>query len=234
MSFFIGSAFSTTNAESTCMSEIDILQDSTVAVIAWFNKQDTVSYWINEGVWKINGSDTIKNTGVSTKVMLTVTDSTPDGYAMEYQFIDFVGDKLADLELGTFQNRIVEKLGDKIRGTKIKFHTDEYGTIKGYDNLKLIRKQAKSLFKDVSKELMALPIVDSLKSIGFDIAPYIKQVDTEQLVQGYVEELELLFLCHGNIYDIGESQCTKTKATPNMRPIRTILRLSILIRATTV
>ena len=124
---------------------------------------------------------------------------------MEYTFLNFKGDSLADTELGNYQNRIVEKIGKKIIGTTIKFHTDEYGSIESFDNLKQIKKQAKSLFKASMKELTALPIVDSLKNIGFDIKPYIKRVDTDQLVEGYVEELKLLFLCHGSIYDRGES-----------------------------
>jgi len=174
-------------------------------VIGWFNKRDTVTYWINECEWKINGSDTLKSTGVSTHVIITVTDSTDDGYAMEYKFLDFQGDSLADAGLGNFQNRLVEKLGKKIVGTTIKFHTDEFGSIESFDNLKQIKKQAKSLFKEAIKEFQAWPLMDSLKSIGFDITPYLKNVDTDMLFEGYVEELKLLLLCHGSIYDRGES-----------------------------
>ncbi len=198
------STVSYTHAESDSAESV-AMPDSTVAVIAWFNKRDTVTYWINEGEWKIKGTDTIKSAGINTKVMLTVADSTDEGYTMEYQFLNFQGDALADSELGALQNRIAEKLGKKIIGTKIRFHTDEYGTITKYDNLNHIKKQAKSLFKEASKELLVLPVVDSLKSIGFDISKYIKKVDPDQLVQGYLEELELLFLCHGNIYELGES-----------------------------
>ena len=178
-------------------------EDSTVAVIAWFSKNDTLTYWINESEWKVKDEDTVKTSGVATKVMITVTDSTENGFDMQYKFLDFIGDTLASSEIGKFQNMIVEKLSDKIVGTTILFKTDEYGHITEYKNLKEIKKQAKSLFKDASKELMKMPVIDSLKTIGLDFSQILKQVDTDELVKGYTEELELLFACHGNEYAIG-------------------------------
>lgn len=179
--------------------------DSLLYVIGWFNKRDTMTYLINETKWKIQGTDTVMNAGVKTLVSVTVNDSTDEGYAMEYKFLDFKGDSLADTELGNFQNRIVESLGKKIAGTTIKFRTDEYGSITSFDNLKQIKKQAKSLFKEATKEFTKIPTVDSLKSIGFDITSHLKKVDADQLVEGYIEELKLLFLCHGMIYELGET-----------------------------
>lgn len=101
-------------------------QDSTINVIGWFSKNDTVDYWISESQWKFNGIDTIKTAGLKTKVRLLVTDSTSTGYKMTYTFIDFIGDTIPNSPLNDFQNRIAEKLGKKIAGTSIRFETDEY------------------------------------------------------------------------------------------------------------
>ena len=49
--------------------------DSTLAVIAYFNKHDTLVYWISEAEWNVNGEDTVRASGVWTKVMLTVRDT---------------------------------------------------------------------------------------------------------------------------------------------------------------
>lgn len=136
--------------------------DSTVAVIAWFDKRDTMTYWINEGTWSVKDGDTTKTSGVSTKVMLTVTDSTKKGYRLEYKFLEFQNDTVADSMLGDFQNRLVGRLSDKIVGTTIRFRTDEYGHITKYENLKEIKKQAKELFGAACDEMMRLPVMDSL------------------------------------------------------------------------
>ena len=41
--------------------------DSTLAVIAYFNKHDTLVYWISEAEWSVNGKDTVRTSGVWTK-----------------------------------------------------------------------------------------------------------------------------------------------------------------------
>lgn len=180
-------------------------QDTTLDVIGWFCKRDTVTYWIQESDWKLNNGDTIQTAGVSTKVMVTVADSTETGYKMDYTFLDVRGDSLADSELGDFQNKIVTLLGKKIIGTTISFETNEYGQIVKFDNLGKIKKQAKTLFKEAVKEMDKLPWVKGLKEMGFDLTAYTKGIDSDLLVEGYIEELKLLFMCHGNVYDLGET-----------------------------
>lgn len=178
--------------------------DSTVAIIAYFDVGDTMIYnmYINE--WKYGEQDTVMSSGLSQRVMVTVTDSTKKGYTMEYQFLDFGFDSTVTSVLGQYENRLVHTLSDKITGTKIVFRTDIFGHIVKYDNLKSIKKQAKVLYKESCKELMNMPYMDSLKSVGFNLDAMLKAVDTDQLVQGYVEELELLMLCHGKQYAMGE------------------------------
>ncbi|MDE6488749.1 MAG: hypothetical protein K2L46_05655, partial [Paramuribaculum sp.] len=179
-------------------------QDSTVNVIGWFNKHDTLVYWINESNWQLSPTDTVKTSGVSTKVRLTVVDSTANGYKMDYTFLEFRGDSVGDSGIGNFQNRLVDKLGRRIIGTTINFETDELGAITKFNNLGKIKRQAKSLFKEAMKELMGTPEIAGLKDFGLDLSELVKDVDSDELVDGYLEELKLLFLCHGLTYGIGE------------------------------
>lgn len=176
-------------------------EDSVISVVAWFNENDTMTYWITEGNWKYEGGDTVKTLGVYTKVMITVTDSTRNGYDMEYRFMEFGMDTAAGSWMQDFMRASVEKLQEKVAGTAIKFHTDEYGHITKYKNLGEIKRLAKRVFSDM---VDGMPYVDSLAAVGVDIDDYIKYVDTDELVQGYVEELEMLFACHGNQYLEGE------------------------------
>lgn len=180
-------------------------QDSSVDIIGWFSKNDTVDYWINTSRWKFKDGDTIKTAGVAEKVRIVVTDSTSKGYNMEYTFLECVGDSASGSPLSKFQNKIVEKLGQKIVGTTIKFETDEYGKIVKFNNLSQIKKQAKSLFKECMKEFVELEEIKGLKDMGFDMKKLIdRNVDTDDLVDGYVEELNLLLMFHGQSYYIGE------------------------------
>ena len=56
------------------------------------------------------------------------------------------------------------------------------------------------------KALAATPEMKALKKeVGFDITSIGKGVDVDEIVDGYAEELKLLFLCHGRSFVIGES-----------------------------
>lgn len=180
--------------------------DSSVSVIAWFSKCDTVTYWVNESEWKISGDDTVRTMSVSMKVMINVTDSTAEGYDMEYHFLEFACDSLASQGLGQIQNAIVAMLGDKITGTTIKFHTDELGRIERYDNLDDIKAQAEGLVGQLCEAYGQSPEIEKLKSSGLDLASLLREMLTdERVIQGYVEEIELLFQCHGSEFALGQN-----------------------------
>lgn len=193
------------HAGTTNPPEATAKQDSTLNVIGWFSNHDTLEYWISEGEWRINGTDTVKTAGIATKVRIVVTDSTPSGYKMDYTFLEFRGDTIENSTLNSFQNRLVEKHGSKVVGTTVHFETDEFGEITKITNLGQIKKQAKMLFKESVKELAALPEMQILKQVGFDVKDYTKDINADELVDGYLQELKLLFLCHGRTYDIGSS-----------------------------
>lgn len=197
-------------AEATDMHPTDkrlqdsVAADSNITVVSYFCKRDTFIYCIGESSWKIKKKDTIRLSALSTQVMLTVTDSTPQGYNMEYTFLDFQADTSATSLEGKLQNQLVKAFGEKIIGTVIKFRIDEYGTILAYDNLNEIKKQSKNLFKMACKEMEKLPEIKAIKKHDFDVTKAISQhIDAEALVAGYVEELELLFSIHGNQYTLG-------------------------------
>lgn len=180
--------------------------DSTIGVVGYFSTNDTLVYWINQSSWRLEPTDTIKTAGVSTKVRVTVVDSTSRGYKMDYTFLDFRGDSVAESSLGEFQNKLIEKLGKKIIGTTIRFETDELGTITKFNNLGQIRRQAKSLFKEAMKELMQMPEIAGLKKeFNIDIKAMVKDLDSDLLVDGYLEELKMLFWCHGLEFNLGET-----------------------------
>lgn len=174
-------------------------EDSVVSVIAWFNKNDTMTYWINESTWDIRKGDTIKTAGINTKIMITVTDSTKKGYDMEYSFLDFKTDSVKDSWKQNLLNEALNKYKEAIKGTTIKFRTDIYGKIIKYDNLNEIKKQSKQLFMETIKEMS---IIDSLAVAGIDLKTLLKDVDADRLVQGYIDELELMFKHHGTTYNI--------------------------------
>lgn len=182
-------------------------QDSTINVIAWFNKHDTVTYRVSESSWKLTGTDTVLTASYSMMARINVVDSTSNGYKIDYTFLDFPTNTLPDSasEIDRFQRQITDRLARKIVGTTVHFETDEYGRITGYNNLGQIKKQAGSLFKEASNEFAKLPEMQELKKMGFDVKQYSKNVDIDKLVDGYLEELNMLFMYHGLSMQPGEN-----------------------------
>ena len=185
---------------------LEDVQDSSVCVIGFFNKYDTATYWVEETAWKIDGTDSVCSAYYSMKVRLNVVDSTAKGYKMEYTFLEFPEPELSDSAsvLERFQKEITAKYAQKIVGTTVRFETDEYGAITKYNNLSQIKKQAKSLYKNVLNDLYELPEIKEMKKVGFDIKDYAKKIDTDKLIDGYLEEITLLFLNHGKCINTGE------------------------------
>ena len=188
------------------MLEVDTAgEDSVVNVVAYFCKGDTCEYWIYENEWKVNGKDTVKTLGVSTQVRLVVNDSTSKGYKMSYTFLDVKADSVGDNFRDKMMAMIAERTAKSVIGTTINFETDEYGSITKITNLSQIKKQAKALFKASMKDIASMPIMQEMKkAIGLDFMKIGNQANTDELVEGYLEELKLLFACHGSQYAVGE------------------------------
>lgn len=180
-------------------------EDSVVNVVAYFCKGDTCEYWIYENEWKVNGKDTVKTLGVSTQVRLVVNDSTSKGYKMSYTFLDVKADSVGDNFRDKMMAMVAERTAKSVIGTTVNFETDEYGRITKITNLSKIKKQAKALFKASMKDIASMPIMQAMKkAIGLDFMKIGNQANTDELVEGYLEELKLLFACHGSQYAVGE------------------------------
>ena len=176
-------------------SEVTVQDDSILPVIAWFSKRDTMTYWIHDNQWEVNGKDTVMTLGAAAKVMLTVTDSTRKGYDMEYTFLEFVSDDQIKSEAQNLVGQAMDILNDATVGTTIRFRTDQYGKIIKYYNLKDIRKQAKEV---LTKAISKMPYADSLRAVGLnpdtyeygisaDVYSYIPREDIKVLLGNIIE-----------------------------------------------
>ena len=176
-------------------SDVTVQDDSILPVIAWFSKRDTMTYWIHDNQWEVNGNDTVMTLGAAAKVMLTVTDSTKKGYDMEYTFLEFLFNDQIKSESQNIVGQATDILNDATVGTTIRFRTDQYGKIVKYYNLKDIRKQAKEV---LAKAISKMPYADSLRAVGLnpdtyeygisaDVYSYIPREDIKVLLGNLIE-----------------------------------------------
>ena len=175
--------------------------------------EDTVSIdkKITDSQWLSNNSDTLEvdTAGEDARRIhpgrLVVNDSTSKGYKMSYTFLDVKADSVGDNFRDKMMAMIAERTAKSVIGTTINFETDEYGRITKITNLSQIKKQAKALFKASMKDIAAMPIMQEMKkAIGLDFMKIGNQANTDEVVEGYLEELKLLFAYHGSQYAVGE------------------------------
>lgn len=188
------------------ISEVDSVaatQDS-VAVIAWFAKGDTAEYEISDTRWNLTATDTLLTASTTTNVRIVVTDSTAGGYKIDYTILGIENENVNGSPLSPFASGLTEKLAKKIAGTTIKLETNEFGSITRIVNQDKIKKQCQSIIKEISKEIMSMIDPKSAKEQGLDIEALMGAFDIDQVVENYLKDTNLIFVCLGNIYPYGE------------------------------
>jgi len=203
----------------TIQAQISSLQesqeDSVINVIAYFCKGDTMKYTYTDAVYKITQKDTITSSYYTRDCMIVVTDSTSKGYTMEFTPLDI---KLAnDSSAESFETKMNVTILKAFNNIKVKFHTDEFGTIEAIDNWHEVRdlflKGIKQAFDDFYADNSG---IDSfLPRKRFESLVKLN-VNNEAKVRECIEELPLLFNCHGNQFKLGT--ITKTDTTSSLYP----------------
>lgn len=193
------------------VQELEVNEDdSLVSVIGYFTKTDTLTYVIGNTIWKWTPEDTVKTAGFVQKVQLAVADSTATGYKIDFTILEISGDTIEDSGAGDgfVLNKIItsfaENINKKMSGKTIRFETDEVGAITKFNNLDKIKNEVKKQFKDEAKILSG--ILRVLNKQLFDNDSY-KLTDTDfadGLINFFLEDIKLLFIYHGQSFNIGE------------------------------
>lgn len=116
--------------------------DTTLNVIAYFNKGDSASYKYVHSDYRIVGRDTVYSEISGRTFLLTVVDSTESSYRLCYELQDFSSeDSLKD----KFKSYISACTAQVLKGKKVYFITDQYGTVERIENWKAIGKETTRL-----------------------------------------------------------------------------------------
>ena len=202
-----------TNAQLSNLQEEN--EDSVINVIAYFCKGDTMKYTYTDAVYKITKQDTLTSSYYTRDCMIVVTDSTAKGYKMEFTPLEI---KLADDSTAeTFETKLNVAILKAFSGIKVKFHTNELGAIEAIDNWREVRDLfLKGVTKAFDDFYTAIPGIDSFmprKRFESLVKLY---VNNEARVRECIEELPLLFDCHGHQFQLGT--INKTDTTSSLYP----------------
>lgn len=170
-------------------------EDSTISVVGYFCKNDTMVYQRTQGKMKIVGNDTTQLGEITEKFMVAVTDSTPNGYKMEITPMSFeIKNKGND-----YKTRMAALLWDDIKDLRCRFTTDEMGSVQHIENWRELRDVLIKSYVTVLDSLYAsIPVLDSVMPRKQLESLMLLRSSTEDGIKEQYDELDMLFGLHGS------------------------------------
>lgn len=176
--------------------------DSTLNVVGYFCKNDTMVYLRTLSQTRIQKGDTTQNLVLSSsRYSIIVRDSTADGYTMEYipMDIDFGGCTATSMKCKI--DSIMSKL---LAGVNVVFTTDDMGKITGVVNWKEVRDSVNARLTPVFDALYAaIPEISKSSSRSKLEGVMRMGLLTEAGVLSNFKEITKLFNLHGIAFSIG-------------------------------
>ena len=193
--------------------------DSLVNVVAYFCKNDTMSYNFQHVKMKVVDNDTTVNYYTESDFCLIVRDSTSQGYKIELQPISNHYENPNDSMMTGLMKNLINSLGD----IPLIFTTNEYGTIQHVENWREVRDFSRKVIKSIIDSVYALrPEMETAIACQRLEASLNMRVANEQAVLNSYEELAIMFGLHGKAFNIGKIEVDGTSAAGYPEHIATV------------
>ena len=109
-----------------------VQEDSTINVVAYFCKNDTMEYRMEELQQKICGNDTTQNYYISEDFRIIVRDSTSNGYKLEYSSLG--NREMEGNRVDILNKTVLEKVAELSDRQHVIFTVDELGNLQHIEN----------------------------------------------------------------------------------------------------
>ena len=182
-------------------------EDSTISVIAYFSTGDSLVYDYWHVKKRIKEADTITTVDATTRFLVTVTDSTSEGYKMLLvpQSIE-KGETVYSEGATQMEDLLTIPLGVNCR-----FSTDELGVIQHIDNWMEIRDSLKTNYKKIFDEVYTHnPGLDSILPRQRMENTFLLRCSSESGILQIYAPLQMLFNVHGGAFSMKKDHVETT------------------------
>lgn len=175
------------------------LEDSTVQVIGFWEKEEQQNYFVS--LEKIKDSDTISRELIKYDVEITIKDSTSNSYLIEWRYTNF------DIETS---NNLMQRIASLSDNMKIVIKTDEFGAIQEVVNWQEVSAHMESVLNKLKDDFKEIPKLDQILS----------QVETlysskQAIEDSSIEDAQQFYTFHGAKYKLDETLEFQSKG-PNI------------------
>ena len=172
-------------------------EDSTINVVAWFNKNDTTEYVYTKSDVLVSDGDTTRTGNTEEKFRLVVADSTSDGYRLKFEPISWKSDNSKD----SIKSSLMWAAKSQ---APVVFATNEYGKIERLEKWRDVRDKALPAITGFFEKLYAEhPGIDSIMPKKNYLSLLRLGFNSENAIREIYSEVTELFSCHGKAYNIG-------------------------------
>ncbi len=169
-------------------AQID-MKDSTVQIVAYWEKGEKMSYVLTKSKYKINNTDSVLTQQIKYDVDVTIVDSTAKSYICEWVI------HKPEVIVGREE---LKKIFSEMPSMKYRIKTNELGVFQDLLNWKEIKKENQNLFTKLSKTYKDNPIItDFFKQT-------MKQTSTKEGIKKMSEDILHFYFFYGLVYKLGE------------------------------
>lgn len=180
----------------SCIAQIN-MADSTVQVIGYWDKKETMTYTITDEKYKVKGTDTTKTQSISYDVVVTILDSSSKSYKIDWFYKNYAIDS---------DNEMLKKLTAMSEDMHVIIKTDEMGAFVEVINWKEIRDYIQKMVDNLKKEYKDIPKMDAV----FD--QLTKMYATKEAIESFsIKDIQQFYFFYGGKYDIGVDNDVKVQ-----------------------
>lgn len=186
--------------------------DSTVQVIAYFCKGDTLTYTYHHTKWKITDGDTLSTLDLTETFRLAVLDSTSQGYHIEYTPVSCTFDEESD----GMSKILSQRLWEVTKELRPVFQVSELGAIEHMTNWRDIqrgfRRGVTLMFDSLYASAPEMEKVIPRKR--YESLIHLKYANEQGIISVY-EEMQTLFSLHGREFTLGNTELDDSTSYPS-------------------
>ena len=189
-----------------------MLNDSTIAVFPYFNKNDTMVYQKVHKVEQIHAADTTITEFIVEKFMIVCTKANDKkGYRLEQTALS--GENLLESSKSEMSDKMTEAMINSMVGMKTAFTIDGKGENLAFEN-------AQKTSKEIVRRMQSA--CDSIEATIPLLGAYIKEVipglmksllDNPTALMNNYDEMNQMFELHGGAYDYEKPKVVEIEAT---------------------
>ncbi|NEM97277.1 hypothetical protein [Pontibacter burrus] len=177
------------------------MQDSTMQVIGYWDKNETQTYIITHEKYRVTGTDTAKREFSKYEVDVTIKDSTANSYTIEWAY--------RGINTST-DNEFTNELAKISENLKVIIKTDEMGAFKEVVNWEQIRDEVNRSLAHLKIKFKHIP---NISAITDQVAA---MLGTKKAIESAaIKDIHQFYTYHGGKYKLGR-ELTGQLEVPNL------------------